>query len=591
VPLGHSDEALTGTVWQNQSVAAEYGLMTAEFDAVPSSADEDVVIGLSSGASTAYTSLAAIVRFASNGVIDVRNGAAYQAASTVAYAAGRSYHFAMTVDVHAKTYSVYVTPPGASPVLIASKYAFRSEESGVSVLDDLAIGATVGSATVANLTVASAWQNQAFATQTQPFIAEFDAVPALSTQDVVIGLSSSPAAAYTDLATVVRFGVNGVIDVRSGASYTAAASVKVVANATYHVRMAVDVPAKIYGVYVTAPGQPEVAVLSNAAFRDTQSTASTLADLAEFDDSGDVAVSNFTVSATGGDSGSSGGKDSGSAGGGDSGSPGGKDTGPSRGADSGSPDAGGSLTFVGDFETGDLSQWAWANQCQTGRITVYSAATAPAGAPAPRQGNYAAKFHLLDTDVAPCTPTDNPRVEVVSSLSQDGWSTMHLGDVVWEAWSIYVPADFPVTCSDCNDWGVLIQEDFGYPWNGSPTMEWDIANVNGVSSFRISRNQTYNDDTPWSMPLVTGRWVDFLVHKKIANTTTGGGFLEAWVDGAQLTFPSCNCTTLEMETEPSDETNLDFHLDQYRAAGVFAPADLYFDGVRVGTTRQAVELP
>src|SRR5271170_4345243 len=50
-------EPLTGTTWQSQSFAVQYGEMTADYDAVPSANDEDVVVGLADGAPSAYTSL------------------------------------------------------------------------------------------------------------------------------------------------------------------------------------------------------------------------------------------------------------------------------------------------------------------------------------------------------------------------------------------------------------------------------------------------------------------------------------------------------------------------------------------------------
>ena len=72
------------------------------------------MIGLSDGAATAYTSLAAIARFNPTGDIDARNGGAYAAASTIPYQAGVSYHFRMAVDITTHTYSIFVTAPGGT---------------------------------------------------------------------------------------------------------------------------------------------------------------------------------------------------------------------------------------------------------------------------------------------------------------------------------------------------------------------------------------------------------------------------------------------------------------------------------------------
>ncbi|MBI5542377.1 MAG: heparin lyase I family protein [Deltaproteobacteria bacterium] len=251
----------------------------------------------------------------------------------------------------------------------------------------------------------------------------------------------------------------------------------------------------------------------------------------------------------------------------------------------------GRLLFTGDFETGDLvRQWSQIEQCQPGRISVYSAANAPAGAPAPRQGTYAARFHVLNSDVSPCTSTDNPRAQLSTSLT-----LFRPGDEVWQAWSVYVPTNFPgIACGSgsCpNGSWMLFQQDYGPPWDGSPSIGWDINFLGGVDSFAMGRGVQYGKDKPWHMPLVKGRWVDFLVHKKFANTVSGGGFVEAWVDKQPITFSACNCTKLMTQTMHSTQSAVGFFINSYRAKGMFEVTDLYFDAVRIGTTRQGVELP
>ena len=103
----------------------------------PSQSDEDLVIGLSTHAPTAYTDLATIVRFNTTGTIDVRNGANYAAQTTVAYSTGISYHVVMSVNVSAHTYSVTVKPAGGSIQTLATNYAFRSEQATATSLNYL----------------------------------------------------------------------------------------------------------------------------------------------------------------------------------------------------------------------------------------------------------------------------------------------------------------------------------------------------------------------------------------------------------------------------------------------------------------------
>ncbi|HTZ73232.1 MAG TPA: choice-of-anchor D domain-containing protein, partial [Candidatus Aquilonibacter sp.] len=117
--------------------------------------DIDGVAGFSLGAASGYTSLAALVRFNQSGTIDVRNGANYTADSTIAYAAGSTYHLQMVINPAAHTYTVYVTPPGGSQTTIATNYAFRSEQASTSSLNNWALLSDVGTESVCNMTISS----------------------------------------------------------------------------------------------------------------------------------------------------------------------------------------------------------------------------------------------------------------------------------------------------------------------------------------------------------------------------------------------------------------------------------------------------
>jgi len=145
--------ATQGGPWQNESIAAQTGTFTAQFDGTPSATNINSVIALSDGAQTAYTGFAVLVRFNPSGDIDARNGGAYAAASTIPYSAGTTYHFRVVVNVASHTYSVFVTPPGGSEITVGSNFAFRTEQNTVSVLNNLGIFAEVGSDTECNFTL------------------------------------------------------------------------------------------------------------------------------------------------------------------------------------------------------------------------------------------------------------------------------------------------------------------------------------------------------------------------------------------------------------------------------------------------------
>jgi Alginate lyase len=142
-----------GGSWQNTAFANQTGTFTAQFDATPSAADMNGVVGLSNGSQTAYTGFAAIARFNPSGDIDARNGKAYAAASTIHYQAGVTYHFRMAVSISSHTYSIFVTAPGGAEQTVGSNFAFRSEQSGVSQLNWWGAFSEVGTEQVCGFTL------------------------------------------------------------------------------------------------------------------------------------------------------------------------------------------------------------------------------------------------------------------------------------------------------------------------------------------------------------------------------------------------------------------------------------------------------
>jgi len=144
------------TVWQYEGTSVQTGTFTATFDATSAGAPTNAIIGLSSGTQSAYTGYACIARFNPTGNLDARDGAAYNAASTIPYLANTTYHWRMVVNVATDTYSVYVTPAGGSEQLVGLNYGFRSEQATLASLNEAGSYVDVsgsGSLTVANLQI------------------------------------------------------------------------------------------------------------------------------------------------------------------------------------------------------------------------------------------------------------------------------------------------------------------------------------------------------------------------------------------------------------------------------------------------------
>ncbi len=142
------------------------------------------------------------------------------------------------------------------------------------------------------------WVNTSFASQTGTFTAQFDVTPSSATIGGHVGISHGAQTAYTGFANIVRFNTTGTIDARNGGGYAATTTLHYTAGATYHVRMAIDIPTHHYSIFVTPPGGSEVTIGSNFAFRLEQNTVTSLNNYGLFlaaTTTNTLRVCNFTV--------------------------------------------------------------------------------------------------------------------------------------------------------------------------------------------------------------------------------------------------------------------------------------------------------
>ena len=125
------------------------------YDATPATTGIDAVTGLSSGAASDFSNLAAVARFNSSGMIDALNGASYTALSALPYAAGTTYHFILDVNMAAHTYTVTVQV-GSLQTIIGSNLAFRTVQSTISSLNSVAAMTSPGTHTVCKIATSTA---------------------------------------------------------------------------------------------------------------------------------------------------------------------------------------------------------------------------------------------------------------------------------------------------------------------------------------------------------------------------------------------------------------------------------------------------
>jgi hypothetical protein len=169
--------------------SAQTGTFTITWDATPSISGINATMSLCNGNQTAYANYACIARFYTNGVIDAYNGTGYNAASTIAYTGGTTYHFEMDVNVSAKTYTEYVTPAGGSKTLVGSNYVFRLGDTTLNTFNVDISGS--GSVNICNLSLGGTPPPQVATPTFSPSSGTYT-----SAQSVTISDSTSGATIY-----------------------------------------------------------------------------------------------------------------------------------------------------------------------------------------------------------------------------------------------------------------------------------------------------------------------------------------------------------------------------------------------------------
>ncbi len=192
------------------------------------------------------------------------------------------------------------------------------------------------------------------------------------------------------------------------------------------------------------------------------------------------------------------------------------------------------------------------------------------------------KMTVADGDVYPTTPTQDPRAELLSPR------TIQPGDEFWWSSKFLLPRSFPASVPG---WVTVLEGPFGRPYYGIPP--WHIEVQRG--RIHWSRNRTYEWDEPWQTPLVRGRWIEVLVHCKLAKR----GFVEMWIDGRRVTFfrgdtynPGHHAPTRRLRMRTLDTSNNRgpnyVSVLNYRKRGMFPSLTVLHGPLALGPTRDSV---
>jgi hypothetical protein len=275
-----------GDPWWVTTYPVQTTKFHSEFQATPSATNIDAVVGFSKGAASRWTQLAAIVRFAPTGVIDVRKGGAYAADVSYPYFANTTYFIRVDIDIPTHTYSVSVRQNMTDAyTMIARSFPFRTEQASVTSLDAGAVylePSRPGSLQICawetikddstpdgcvTSTAGGTFQNAWFTGGWGAMIAQVTATPSRDFMDGVVGYSVGPADAYNDYATSIRFWTNGQIEARDGDVYRATTPLRYVAGKAYNFTFVVDFATATYSVYVMPSDSPYEATLLAETFK------------------------------------------------------------------------------------------------------------------------------------------------------------------------------------------------------------------------------------------------------------------------------------------------------------------------------------
>jgi hypothetical protein len=239
--------------------------------------------------------------------------------------------------------------------------------------------------------------------------------------------------------------------------------------------------------------------------------------------------------------------------------------------------------WIGDFETGNLSQWKFVDDGGGhGRVAVVRAPI--------RQGRYAVALTATSAAHAVGTPNGNSVFLYNDFSHKRGVS----GTSAWYSWFVYFPA------------GVRYPPGLFTEWHNdtAPLAAWPDCNGGSHGEYanlafniryrgedpphirlRVMGGRSCSPDQLWILGPVlrTNHWYRFLVHI-VWSPSPASGRVGWWVDGRKI----FNRKLSTLYTRPDGTiSRTKFMLGNYRVATPY-PTTYYFDDVVMGPTKTSV---
>lgn len=235
----------------------------------------------------------------------------------------------------------------------------------------------------------------------------------------------------------------------------------------------------------------------------------------------------------------------------------------------------GRTLFVGNWETGDTSQWGG---CQTRHRSGIQVVSAPR-----REGRRVARFEVTDADF----DGYGDRSECQASTREAEGRTR------WYSWSTFIPASLPA--QNARSWAVITQ--WHCTCSGSPPVGFYLQDERLELSLHRRDHADDHDQIeliPWGRPIsqVKGRWTDFRVRIHWSARDARGS-VALWINGRRqrMNWPrgddrarrygGVGASVVRARTLVPGESGAYLKQGLYRSGSIDGRAVIYHDGMRM----------
>lgn len=236
------------------------------------------------------------------------------------------------------------------------------------------------------------------------------------------------------------------------------------------------------------------------------------------------------------------------------------------------------IIFLGDYSTGNFSQWP------TVQNVIYNSS----GSGYPATGNYqaaiendatygkAARFEVRDGD-SPFLGTERSEVQAGTNTGGAG------GDIRWYEFATKFDTTFPNLTTN---WG-LVNQWHGDDGTSSPPVAWNVDRNSGQWTLTINRQSSpgvfLSSDEPLSLSLNKGVW-QHITMRIVWSTSDVTGSVQVWLNQVRQTFTDASQTYVA-RTLVGGGTGSYYKEGHYRDGANTATAIVWHTGFRACTDK------